>query len=269
MPTVKFNKKTWGCEYDWSNQGEEWSSLWGNSVMQWYGSILPRIQSHVPANNILEIACGFGRWTHFLKDLCKNLSVIDISEKSISACQKRFSNCSHIEYHVNDGKSLDLIAKNSIDFVFSFDSLVHVDETVIDAYLSQFPDILKKKGVAFIHHSNLGEYRWKYDKIRKIPKLEGGLILLGLLDKFLHWRDFNVDAKLVEKISEKYGLKCISQELIMWKTEKTFMDCMSTIVVRGSSLDRTNKVFRNKYFMQEAQNLLQLSKLYHFNQRVP
>ena len=149
--------------------------------MQWYGSIFPRIIQHLPSNRILEIACGYGRWTQYLKDLCSNLVVVDLSSECIQGCKKRFSDCPHIEYHINDGKSLDMISDSSVDFLFSFDSLVHADESVLKAYLSQLPRILTDNGVAFIHHSNLGEYADIYSKIRAIPYLERILTGLGVL----------------------------------------------------------------------------------------
>src|SRR6266478_5857216 len=108
-------------KYDWKQAGEEWSEPWGASEAQWNGTIFPRIRDCVPTGTILEIAPGFGRWTHFLKDLCQQLVVVDLSTKCIEACQARFADCTHITYHVNDGKSLAMIADESIDFVFSFD----------------------------------------------------------------------------------------------------------------------------------------------------
>jgi ubiquinone/menaquinone biosynthesis C-methylase UbiE len=262
VPTIEANRREWDGRYNWLNRGDEWSAGWGGPFMQWYGTIFPRIKAHVPTNSILEIACGFGRWTQYLKDLCKHLTVIDLSEECIQACKQRFSEFSHIEYHVNDGTSLEMIPDASVDFVFSFDSLVHTDEFVIEAYLSQLPRILNKDGVAFIHHSNLGEYRARYSRIRSIPKLQGLLILLGVLDKSLYWRDFSVDAKKVETLAEKYGLRCTCQEIVLWGTKRTFIDCMSTIARNSSSVVTTNQIFKNENFMQEVHNLLQLSRLY-------
>ena len=77
--------------------------------MQWHGTIFPRIKPHVPTSRILEIACGYGRWTQYLKDLCKHLIVIDLSAECVQACRQRFYESLHIEYHENDGKSLDMI----------------------------------------------------------------------------------------------------------------------------------------------------------------
>ena len=251
MPTIEDNKTKWDGMYTWANGGDEWSAPWGGPFMQWYGTILPRIKSHVPTNSILEIACGYGRWTQYLKGLCKHLTVIDLSAECVQACRQRFSECSHIEYHENDGKSLDMIPDASVDFVFSFDSLVRANEAVMEAYLCQLPRILNEDGVAFIHHSNLGDYYSRYARIRRIPNLEGLLTRLGLLERKRHGRDFSVNAKKVEALAEKYGLRCISQEIIRWRTKKMFIDCMSTIVRRNSSLVRNNRILKNAKFMQD------------------
>src|SRR5439155_24508233 len=40
---------------------------------------------------ILEIAPGFGRWTHYLKDYCENLWIVDRSSECIEACRQRFA----------------------------------------------------------------------------------------------------------------------------------------------------------------------------------
>ena len=159
MPTVEQNLQMWDAEYVWTKEGEEWSSTWGGSESQWFGAIFPRIQSFVPAGTILELAPGFGRWTNYLKNCCERLIIVDLSESCIRACQQRFASESHITYHINDGQSLSMISDESIDLVFSFDSLVHAEADVIRAYLNQLAKKLKRNGVGFLHHSNIGEYR--------------------------------------------------------------------------------------------------------------
>ena len=262
MPTIDENKRTWDGDYNWANRGDEWSAPWGGPSMQWYGTIFPRIKSHVPTARILEIACGYGRWTEFLKDLCKNLVVVDLSEECVQACRERFSSCSHIEYHVNDGKSLDLLPDSSVDFVFSFDSLVHADESVMKAYLGQFRRILNSDGVAFIHHSNLGEYQSTYSRIRRVPGLERLLKQVGVLEKSLHGRDPGVSAAKVAALAEEHGLRCITQEIITWGKKRMLMDCLSTIVRSDSSRAGINHTMRNKNFEREVRGLFQISQLY-------
>ncbi len=265
MPTVADNKKKWDGDYQWPNQGDEWSSGWGGASMEWYGTILPRIHQFIPTGSILEIACGYGRWTQFLKDMCQHLIVVDLSEKCIQACQQRFVESSNIEYYLTDGKSLQMIPDASMDFVFSFDSLVHADKSVLQAYLSQLPRILKDDGAAFIHHSNLAEYHLIYGIVRRIPWLGAVLKWVGILEKDLRWRDSSVSAKLVEEIAEEHGLKCISQEVVPWGTKRAQIDCFTTIVKNGSPSARNNRILRNANFGQEVRNLARLSQLYAKN----
>ncbi len=78
-------------KYDWKEAGEEWSALWGTSAAQWEHAILPRIRSRLPTETILEIAPGFGRWTHYLKDYCRELWIVDRIGECIEACRQRFA----------------------------------------------------------------------------------------------------------------------------------------------------------------------------------
>src|SRR5262245_29643320 len=102
MPTIEQNSNLWKI-YDWPHGGDEWSEGWGGPEAQWFGAIFPRIHAFLPAGTILEIAPGFGRWTQFLGDHCKHLIVVDLSERCIDTCKKRFAEWPHIEYHINDG----------------------------------------------------------------------------------------------------------------------------------------------------------------------
>jgi SAM-dependent methyltransferase len=264
MPSIDDNKRVWDSEYDWRVRGDEWSVAWGGPSMQWYGALLPRIHSHVPTDCVLEIGCGYGRWTHYLKDLCTHLIAVDLSEECVTACRRRFANCDHIEYYVNNGKSLDMVLGASVDFVFSFDSLVHADDSVLSAYISQFKRILTDNGVAFIHHSNLGEYQATYTKIKKIPKLAGllsrlGVGRLGALTRNVHWRDRSVDARKVASFAEENELSCISQEIIPWATP-ILSDCISRLVNRTTQDNKL--IVKNYEFNEEIKQLLRLSKIY-------
>lgn len=271
MPTIGDNRSCWNDRYDWSGAGEEWSERWGTSYMQWHGTILPRIRAFLPAHTILEIAPGFGRWTDYLKEWCTNLIVVDLSEKCIKACQERFADCSHIQYFVNDGRSLDMIQDGTADFIISLDSLVHAEDAVVAAYVSQFQRKLGQDGAAFIHHSNLGEYSSRYRmqlELSKIPKLLGALRRLRVLDDVRsQCRAPSMSARKVQSYSEENGLQCISQELVTWSTRRALIDCMSTIVKKESMWLRDNKVLRNAFFMKEARNLFNLSQLYDLRPR--
>ena len=97
--------------------------------------------------------------------------MVDMAEHCIDACRRRFASDTHISYHVNDGKSLEMVQDDSTDFVFSFDSLVHAEADVIEIYLRQLARKLTPNGVAFIHHSNIGAYQQDFSRMEKIPAI--------------------------------------------------------------------------------------------------
>ena len=238
--------------YEWTKQGEEWSAVWGGSEAQWFGAILPRIHAFVRTGTILEIAPGFGRRTTYLKKYCENLAVVDLTEDCIKACQQRFASDSHINYYVNDGKSLAMIQDKSIDFVFSFDSLVHAEADVIEAYLNQLAIKLQPNGIGFIHHSNLGKYQQAFSLIDKIPTEFRELVINRIFLASTHWRAESMTAELFAEYCDRSGLHCVSQELVNWGTDELLIDCFSVFTPKNSIWARPNNVIENRDFMKEA-----------------
>jgi 2-polyprenyl-3-methyl-5-hydroxy-6-metoxy-1,4-benzoquinol methylase len=262
MPTIEENQQTWDGNYEWSKQGDEWSSSWGSADAQWFESIFPRIHNFLPTGTILEIAPGFGRWTNYLKNAGDRLIVVDLSEKCIKACQQRFAADTQIEYHVNDGKSLAMIPDGSIDFVFSFDSLVHAEADVLETYLSQLATKLKPNGVGFIHHSNLGQYQSALSLIEQIPnEMRAEIVNKNLLEP-TRWRAGSMTAKLFANYCDRSGLQCIGQELVNWENEGLLIDSFSLFTPKNSTWSRNNHVIENLGFMQEAAVTKKRSQVY-------
>jgi SAM-dependent methyltransferase len=218
----------WDGNYDWPDHGDEWSVGFGGPSWQWWCSLFPRIHGFLPVGTVLEIAPGYGRWTQFLKNLCTKLIIVDISARAVEHCVARFADAPHVSAHMNDGRSLAMVADESIDLVFSFDSLVHVELDVMQTYLEQISRKLTPNGVAFLHHSNLGSYP------------------AGLHDSdALGWRGVSVSAEAVEAAANAVDLSCVSQETIAWGNDHILNDCISVITRQGSRWDRKNVVIQN------------------------
>jgi hypothetical protein len=236
-------------KYDWREAGEEWSLPWGSSAAQWAGTIFPRIRDCIPVGTILEIAPGFGRWTHYLKDYCDEIWAIDKSKECIEACLDRFSSASHVHCVLNDGRSLSMVPDSSVDFVFSFDSFVHPDRDVIEAYLRQLRTKLKIGAKGFIHHSNFGEY--VNSPRERLPEaVTKPLIKAKILD-WAHHRNPTMTAEVFRTLCEQNGLHCISQELVNWRGRR-LIDCLSLFVRSDSAPEHAPKIIRNPKFMREA-----------------
>jgi len=250
MPTVDENLKTWNETYRWIEQGDEWSRSWGGPSAQWFGTILPRLRTFVPTGTILEIAPGFGRWTQFLARLCDELVVVDLSTKCIEACRRRFAaDFPNIAYHVNDGRSLAMVPDDSVDLVFSFDSLVHVESEVLDAYLEQIATKLKPDGVAFLHHSNLGEY--VDESTGRIPESMGRA----------GSRDASVSGTRVIETGARASLCCLSQELVPWGGVE-LIDAITVFARPGSRWGDQTVPMRNPEFAAEVRYVRKLGQLY-------
>ena len=239
MPSLEYNIRGW-ARYDWSNRGDEWSQLWGGTENLWRGSIEPRIRDLIPAGHILEIAPGFGRATQYLKDQCETMTLVDLTERCIDACRERFADDNHLRYVVNDGKSLPGVEDKSIDFVFTWDSLVHVEMDIMECYIAELARVLTAEGTAFIHHSNVAPFR--------NPDGEGFSI------EIKGARGQTVSAELVRKCCDDAGLVCYKQELINWSCDH-LIDTFSFITRKGSSHDRTPEIVENPGFMDEARRI--------------
>lgn len=231
MPDLNWNKRTWDSTYDWQAGGEEWSDGWGGSEAQWFGTLFPRLHRFLPARRILEIAPGFGRWTKFLIPACDDFIGIDLSDKCTVACREIFATAKHAKFFTNDGSSLAAVEDNSIDLIFSFDSLVHAE---YDVFVSYIPEVLRKLtpgGVAFLHHSNLLAYG---DTIG-VP----------------HARATSVSADGVAALIARGGGMVLIQEIVNWGCEQ-LIDCL-TLFARQDAFPPAPAIrLENPVFMSEA-----------------
>jgi len=203
MPSIQENLRFWQDQYGWHDQGEEWSSGWGSSAHQWARTVLLRIAAFVPTGSILEIAPGHGRWARFLLALCDSYVGVDMATNCVESCRRRFAGATHARFVQNDGLSLSAVAAASVDFAFSFDSLVHCEADVIDAYVAGLARTLRVGGAAFLHHSNIGAF------------VVGGALTVPND----HWRSISMSAARMQQACAVAGLTCVVQETLCWGGE--------------------------------------------------
>jgi SAM-dependent methyltransferase len=269
VPSIGENIEKWNAAYDWHLRGDAWSKPWGGAEPQWYGSILPRIHRFLPASAILEIAPGFGRWTEFLLEHCETLIAVDVAPKCTEGCRERFADRPHVRFETNDGRTLPMVDDNSIDFAFSFDSLVHVESDVLVSYLAELARTLKPEGVAFLHHSNYGSYRRSatafaplQTSLDRLPTAaRAGLMRMGIY-RGAHWRASTVSASNFAELSEAAGLRCVGQELVNWEGGVVLLDSMSIVTRPGSRWDRPHSVVKNRLFRLEARSIRTSGSIY-------
>lgn len=276
MPTLQENLCAWNEGYDWPAEGDEWSRPYGNTETMWWFLLLPRIHRFVPAGNLLEIAPGRGRWTRYLKDLCRHYTGVDLSSKCVDYCRERFGDPERLAFHVNNGTSLPSVADESVDFVFSFDSLVHAEADVMDAYAKEFGRVLRPGGTGFIHHSNLGAYpgRWKvYSTLQRLTPDSwwtddrssswltlGAMAILSL--NVTAWRAPSMTAGRFADACRTSGLTVLSQELITWGYGRCPIDCLSTFGKPPAGSEAAPSFLQSPSFGESRKLLRKLSTVY-------
>jgi SAM-dependent methyltransferase len=263
MADLQKNLDVWNT-WNWSSRGDEWSAWWGDTPALWFGALLPRVHPFLPAGTVLEIAPGYGRWTQYLKDLCDELVIVDLTERCIEHCRERFADATNISYHVNDGRSLEMVEDGSLDLVFSFDSLVHAEADVLGAYLEQLARKLKPDGMGFVHHSNIGEYARLVKLTRRAVEhprttaAASSLVRSGALIDLFAWRAESMTADRFAEQCASAGLACVAQEKISWESGLYLIDALSLFTPRGSRWERERRVIRNPLFGQEGRRMARL-----------
>ena len=247
MPGIEQNAHLFS-RYDWTHRGKEWSRPWGGVTRQWSEMLLPRLGEFLPAGTILEIAPGYGRWTHFLLEQCDRLIGVDLAENCVEACRTRFASVEHASFHQNDGRSLEMVPDGEIDFAVSIDALVHCESDVIESYVHELAAKLAPEGVGFIHHSNLAPYR--DPETGKLPFANGG------------WRGVSMSAALFERFCADAGLLCVGQETLSWCVYKVLNDCFSVVTRPGSSFARDPRVMENPEFTAQQGSVAPVADLY-------
>ena len=238
MPSVSWNRDTWNDKHEWELDGDEWSGmaaycgqpypLWKQGLIDTF--VLPYVG---PETDVLEIAPGHGRWSTTLVERARSVTLVDLLPSCIEACKERFADAKNVTYHVNDGKSLAFVDDASIDYVWSFDSFVHMELPIIDGYLSEFARVLRPGGRLVLHHA--GRRHWALPLAPINTRLgKPGRVLYRLAAQG-RWHDSgfraNVSRRAVADLLAKHGLTLESQT-DRWGSDgqftvEKFRDCVT------------------------------------------
>jgi SAM-dependent methyltransferase len=269
MPSVEDNRRYWGNLYDWPDQGDEWSAPWGGADTHWHATLLPRVRTFLPTGTVLEIAPGYGRWSGYLIAASERYVGVDLAESCVALCRERFRGEPTAEFHVNDGRSLAAVEDAAVDFVFSFDSLVHAEADVIADYVRELSRKLSPEGIGFLHHSNLGQYGGPVGRAKRVEATVAAVPLAGRVLRRLGatgWDQSRAPSMTAQKFAgfcADSGLVCVGQELVNWGFRRSrLVDCLSVVARPGSRWDRPNVVVRNPYFMSEARSARALAQVF-------
>jgi len=125
-----------------------------------------------------------------------------------------------------------MVPDASIDFVFSLDSLVHVESDVLGEYIWQICQKLTPTGVAFIHHSNA------LSPACKIEEARGGA------------RGETVSSSVVKELVEDCSAVVRIQEEVQW-VGASRTDCFTLFGRATAFSDQRYVLLENDHFATE------------------
>ncbi len=100
----------------------------------------------------VEIGPGGGRWTQFLLGF-RRLYVVDLHAELLDELRKGFDR-DNMVFVRNHGTDFPGIPAQSVDYVFTFGTFVHLDLAIIDAYLANLRQVVKPDADVCIQYSD-------------------------------------------------------------------------------------------------------------------
>jgi len=159
VPTIKWNKN-WEKNLknylkDPKNEkyfGDRWGSPNELVILKKIRDryVLPFVDSKKTA---IEIGSGGGRWTQFLLGFGK-LYCVELNRSMLDYFIERFGSRPNVSFCLTSGTDLPGIPKNSVDYVFSFGTFVHLDVNLIGEYLKSIKYVLTEKSDVIIQYSD-------------------------------------------------------------------------------------------------------------------
>jgi 2-polyprenyl-3-methyl-5-hydroxy-6-metoxy-1,4-benzoquinol methylase len=133
--------------------GEEWGGP------AFADGIVELVAPHLgPQVDVLELGCGGGKFSQRLAPRSRSLLCTDISSTMIEhtrASLEEQNLSGNVSYRLLNGVDFDGVANDSVDFIFSYDVLLHVQMQNVFSYLVDARRVLRENGVLMLHQINL------------------------------------------------------------------------------------------------------------------
>ena len=161
MPSLEWNRK-WGAMiagFRPSREEDHFGDRWGDPrLMKPLLAVRRRfVEPYLaPDQTIVEIGSGGGRWTQYLLRRARQVIAVELNPESFGYLARRFpDHADRLRFYPTSGYEMAGIDAGSVDLVFSFDCLVHVEPDGIAAYLQATERVLRPGGRAVLHYGDV------------------------------------------------------------------------------------------------------------------
>ena len=142
----------WGTALQNPLYGLEWGDPETMPPLQFVKDryVLPYVN---PSHAAVEIGPGGGRWTRYLLDF-RTLYAVDYHQELLDELARNFQRYRNIRFIKNSGTDFPGIDPETIDYVFSFGTFVHLEFALIERYLAAIRPIAKPGANIVIQYSD-------------------------------------------------------------------------------------------------------------------
>jgi 2-polyprenyl-3-methyl-5-hydroxy-6-metoxy-1,4-benzoquinol methylase len=142
-----------GLNLGFETLGEEW----GGPA---FADFIVRLASPYfgPDSDVLELGCGGGKFSQRLAPNCRSLLCADISQAMIEHTRETLSQRGvgkNVGYRVLNGTDFAGLPSDSVDFIFSYDVMLHLQLQNVFSYMLDARRVLRENGVLMLHQINL------------------------------------------------------------------------------------------------------------------
>jgi SAM-dependent methyltransferase len=160
---LEWNRDRWGQAAGWT-QHDRYGYQWGGGYVHTAASVAKVFDAYLRPYvgdrydyDILEISPGAGRSTVELIRYAHYMALVDLNQVPIDICRERLKYYpNEVDFHVNDGMSLECVSDKSFDIIASYDSLVHAHPDIVRGYVLQSAELLRPGGIIWFDHSGKG-----------------------------------------------------------------------------------------------------------------
>ena len=100
---------------------------------------------------VVEIGSGGGRIAQRVAPHVSHLICIDVERDMLRLCRAALSNAANVTcLLISKSSSMPLIS-DSVDLVYSFDTMVHLDERTIFRYMQEARRVVRRGGILMLH----------------------------------------------------------------------------------------------------------------------
>jgi ubiquinone/menaquinone biosynthesis C-methylase UbiE len=140
--------------------------------------------------NILEIGCCVGTWTIHLRNHCKSITLVDISEKMVELTINRLEQLSftRVSKIVGDFQDPNLIVNGRYEAIFSIRAIEYMENKTF--VLSRMYNLLNEGGFIFVITKN--PYKRSLIPFLSVLKAKVGFKQPKIFGKMIHYRNLAV-----------------------------------------------------------------------------